>query len=93
MNIEMNNRAENKTIRNLFAKHYDRYVLVNHYNDLRTKGRRRVFKTYQTPAIVKAWKAVLKDLQDTVYRNRWTLWQTTGSAGHGMVGIVTFQEQ
>lgn len=90
----MNNRAENHFIRNIFAKHFsfkDEHG-IRHYNDLRTHGRRRIFKSHlstSSQAAHRAFKKVLNELQDTIYKNRWELWV----GPNGQLGIVCFQER
>ena len=86
----MNNRNENRFIRNLFQEHYNGHECVRHYNDLRTCGRRRVFKTWAHTGVATAWRKVLKDLQGTVYAGRWDYWV---SENGDQVGIKRFQER
>lgn len=87
----MSNRNENQFIRSLFEEHYDDYPgCVRHYNDLRKNGRRRIFKVDQHRGTATAWRKVLKDLQDTVYRGRWELWV---SKDFRECGIRRFQER
>ena len=86
----MNNRNENLFIRSLFEEHYDGPGHVRHYNDLRKNGRRRVFKVDRHHGAATAWRKVLKDLQDTIFRGRWEYWE---SADGREVGIKRFQEQ
>ena len=83
MSTKQPNRSENNFIRGLFAGNDVRY-----YNDLRVNGRRRVFKSLNTPANRRQWKDVLGALSLTVHRNKWSLW-----ASADKIGIVCFQEQ
>jgi hypothetical protein len=92
MNKTMNNRDENKFIRDLFNEHLGRrfnHLALRHYNDLRARGRRRIFKTWGHAGVQKAWLGVLKDLEGTIYRGRWTAWH---SPCGNEFGIKCFQE-
>lgn len=83
----MNYRNENQTVRDLFTSTLKRnkdarYVPhVRYYNDLRTTGRRRIFKTTQDVGVVKAWLKVMNKLDDS----KWQLWES--SCGYE-VGIM-----
>ena len=89
----MNNRNENAFIRSLFNKHLGRrfnHLTVRHYNDLRAHGRRRIFKTWNHAGVQKAWLGVLKELECTIYRGRWTGWESSSGTESG---IKCYQER
>lgn len=81
---------ENRFIRSLFEEYYDGPGCVRYYNDLRTNGRRRIFKVDQHWDTVTAWRKVVKALNDTVYQGRWEVWL---SKDLRECGIRRFQER
>ena len=78
------NTTENKFIRALFRKHYPEVDRVSYYNDLRTTGRRRVFKTDEYNGSREGWVNVLKDLQESIYSDRWVGWESSDECQVGI---------
>ena len=82
------NRLENKIIRTLYFAHAEFLGKISeprYYNDLRTNGRRRVFKVLDY-GLAAVWKKVLQGLEEAGIKG-WSLWTGTAHGACPAIGI------